>query len=539
MSNYISYALLWGLWPIIRDGRLEHHFSSEPVVIYLLFQDCPPFQKVTISNKGIQIESLEHEPTKVEIKTERAAVVKGNLSEWAKGLDSVFDVFNSLLKLKNLRALLKLATIATSKKLSKPPTKFFVIQEPNQNLLKTEEFPLQSNQSSSSGFSNSSSEALELSKAPESSDASSTETRLSKGARIWAVLNGKKPDRLPIFTIGVDNQFCDSYYQQVGIPFERLRKYVRLGLSLNAPYHFPVLNEMGFDGNVFWALQPLRIIQGQLYDDFGSKQGFAFHKGAPSPWYVGPGLKSKEDIKKWWDEGFPKPYGKRIFTTIGRLRKKLAKHFDNYCLFSGVNGPFEVLSMPLGFGFMSRLMRPDPALVHEFLDRNWQVSKQGLEYLLKTGQKIVLCGDDYGYNLGLLLREEQWRKFIRPVLENYVKLVHQYGAKFLLHSCGKIKSIFGDLHDIGVDGVQSLNPMFNDLPALQKLYGDQICLLGGIDDTKLLFSASPQEIKKAVTQQCEILGKNGRWIPGPTNFLGNQPVQNIQAMISAIKSFEL
>jgi uroporphyrinogen decarboxylase len=195
--------------------------------------------------------------------------------------------------------------------------------------------------------------------------------------------------------------------------------------------------------------------------------------------------------------------------------------------------------MPLGLGFMNQLMRQDPAFIHEFLNRNWMVAKKGLDQLLQMGQKIIMCGDDYGYNAGLMLRETQWREFIRPVLEQYVQRVHRGGAKFILHSCGKVESIFKDFYDLGIDGVQSLNPDQNDLEKLLREYGDQICLIGGIDDSQLLFSATPNEVATEVSRQCEQLGKYGRWIPGPTNFLGNQPVPNLQAMISAIRQFSL
>jgi uroporphyrinogen decarboxylase len=149
-----------------------------------------------------------------------------------------------------------------------------------------------------------------------------------------------------------------------------------------------------------------------------------------------------------------------------------------------------------------------------------------------------MIGDDYGYNSGLQLSKEMWREIVRPTLEKHAEIIHQYGGKFLLHSCGNIGELFEDFIEIGIDGVESLKPFNNDLKELKHKYGDQLAFIGTIDDTNLLKKGTPNQVKKEVTKSIKELGPAG-YIPGATNFLLDQPPHNIIAMIDAIKSYKI
>ena len=147
-----------------------------------------------------------------------------------------------------------------------------------------------------------------------------------------------------------------------------------------------------------------------------------------------------------------------------------------------------------------------------------------------------MCGDDYGYNSGLQKNIKSWRKFISPILANYVKIAHDGGAKFILHSCGDIHEVFPDFIEIEIDGIESLKPKINDLKMYREKY-PEITLIGGIDDSFMLNKATLEFITNSVKNDIKTLGRNGGHIPGPTNFLLNQPPKNIVALYKAIQKF--
>ncbi|MFX1590982.1 MAG: uroporphyrinogen decarboxylase family protein, partial [Promethearchaeota archaeon] len=159
-----------------------------------------------------------------------------------------------------------------------------------------------------------------------------------------------------------------------------------------------------------------------------------------------------------------------------------------------------------------------------------------LRLLMNTKPDIVMCGDDYGYNLGLQIPLKQWQEFIKPYLKKYVDIVHDKGVKFIIHTCGDIHELFPDFVEIGIDGVESLQPQINDLELYRKKY-PEITLLGTIDDTELLKTGTPENIRREVKNNIAKLGKKGGYIPGPTNFLLDQPPENIVSLYRAIQEF--
>ena len=65
----------------------------------------------------------------------------------------------------------------------------------------------------------------------------------------------------------------------------------------------------------------------------------------------------------------------------------------------------------------------------------------------------------------------------------------------------------------------------------------EIALVGAIDDSEMLIYDPPKLIRNTVKNSIKILGKKGGYIPGPTNFLLDQPAENIVAMYKAIQEF--
>ena len=170
-------------------------------------------------------------------------------------------------------------------------------------------------------------------------------------------------------------------------------------------------------------------------------------------------------------------------------------------------------------------------------DIQWETIEEPLmKMIMKTNPEVVMCGDDYGYNMGLQMPADHWRKFIKPILANYVKMAHDGGAKFILHSCGDLHEIFPDFVEIGIDGVESLKPKNNDLSMYREKY-PEITLVGTIDDSEMLVYESPESVRNSVKKSIQTLGKKGGYIPGPTNFLLDQPPENIVALYKAIQEF--
>jgi uroporphyrinogen-III decarboxylase len=363
---------------------------------------------------------------------------------------------------------------------------------------------------------------------------------MSRFERVMAALEHKETDQIPAFCLGADFEFFNEFIKQIGFTHKEINQYLKDGIVVSPPVNHAMTVKLGFDCDWYTHLAQYHYDEDSrtIVDTWGEcAKVVVKDNGIPHMWYAGPSLTSKEKIKEWWNLGRPRGYTDLLLPGVKKQMNILMKKYD-FLMMVGLPGPYECISMSIGLGQLSKFCRQDPDFVIEILERNFEVQGKGLEKLCKLKPPVIMCGDDYGFVNGLQMPPQYWRKFIKPILKRYVEIVHNNDAKFIIHSCGAIGEIFPDFVEIGCDGVESLQPTINDLPMLKQKYGDKLALLGTIDDTNLLVNGTPDEVKKAVTEQCKVLGKGSGYIPGATNFLLNQKVENIVAMIKAIHEFK-
>lgn len=363
-------------------------------------------------------------------------------------------------------------------------------------------------------------------------------------------LECKVPKRVPTFCLGADWDFMERYIAEVGFTYEEFKQFKRERLPFLCPIHIPLSIKLGVDltwntglGQIIWLDEygePAQMHGGRFKivtrnSSYEPPEGHPKHP-IPHFWWVKEGLTTKEAMKNYMKMKIQYPKG-----DFKRYRKahELCRDKYNLIISIGLTGPWENLHFGIGFANIANLWRKDRKFLDEINDFYCEFALDGMERLLKYGKPpIVMMGDDYGYNHGLQMSVEMWRHLVKPTLKEHVQMVHDAGAKFLIHSCGNIGELFKDFVEIGIDGVESLKPKCNDLVGLKQKYGDEICLAGTIDDSEMLKYATPEEVKHSVTQSIKDLGPGG-YIPGATNFLLDQPVANIHAMLDAIRAFDL
>ncbi len=376
--------------------------------------------------------------------------------------------------------------------------------------------------------------------------------KMSALERVLTVLEGKIPDRVPSFILGGD---CDFVYRFMNSPYklseEDMKQLEKDRVSFRIPFIHSVIAKFsppdilhgGIDAKIdmCWStagggLIKLDFIDKVLMNNGGTFDTFVKDDGIPHSWYTGPALLKKEHIEEYWEkkkELNPNPAG---FRNLSRIRKTMLEKYD-IVVSQGITGPFENCVFGIGHANFTRFARKDPKFLQQHIDFQWEtIEEPSLKLLMNQKPDVIMCGDDYGFNRGLQINVIQWRKYIKPKLAKYVKYVHDGGAKFILHSCGNIGQIFPDFVEIGIDGVESLKPKSNDLKRYREKY-PEIALIGTIDDSEMLVYESPKFIRNSVKESIKSLGKKGGYIPGPTNFLLDQPAENIVSLYKAIQEY--
>jgi uroporphyrinogen decarboxylase len=188
----------------------------------------------------------------------------------------------------------------------------------------------------------------------------------------------------------------------------------------------------------------------------------------------------------------------------------------------------------------------DIDLVHYLLDKNLEIQLNIWErYLDEIGEwtSIVFYGDDYGAQDRELLKPEMWRELIKPRLRKLISTIKaDYShIKLMLHSCGSIYSIIPDLIECGVDILNPIQPLANNMnpTTLKEVFGKKICFHGGIDIQVLLPRESPKTVEREVKKTLEILAgdKTGYIFATAHNILADVPAENIHALFKAISEY--
>ena len=377
--------------------------------------------------------------------------------------------------------------------------------------------------------------------------------KMSALERILTVLEGKIPDRVPSFCLGGDFDFIDKFMKSLfALTDEDIKQLDKDKVSYSPPFMHAIIAKFsppdilsgGLDAKIDLCWQttgtglPIKL---ETLNDFVIHSGGYFKivvrdEGIPHWWYAGPALLKKENIEEYWSRAKDlRPPEDRV-RSFAKIRKNMLKKYD-IVVAQGQPGPFENCVFGIGHANFARFARKDPSYLEQHMEFQWETFEEPMmRMIMKTKPEIVMCGDDYGYNSGLQMNVKSWRKFIKPILARYVQMAHDGDAKFILHSCGDLHEIFPDFVEIGLDGVESLKPKNNDLKMYREKY-PEITLVGTIDDSEMLKYEFPEFVKNSVKESIETLGKKGGYIPGPTNFLLDQPPENIVACYKAIQEY--
>jgi uroporphyrinogen decarboxylase len=189
------------------------------------------------------------------------------------------------------------------------------------------------------------------------------------------------------------------------------------------------------------------------------------------------------------------------------------------------------------------LLAGEPEKAHKFLDDLVEIHLAKLEkFLGAVGEHIdiILFGDDLGMQSGPQLSPKMYREFFKPRHELMWKRAKQLAnVKVMLHCCGGVRELLPDLIDAGLD---ALNPVQTscagmDARELKAEFGKDIVFWGGGCDTQtILPNATPEEIRRHVKEQVQILSPGGGFVFQQVhNILANVPPENIVAMSEAVQ----
>ena len=204
-------------------------------------------------------------------------------------------------------------------------------------------------------------------------------------------------------------------------------------------------------------------------------------------------------------------------------------------------GHFEPIYGGFGPATLSILMRKKPGRFKDVCKQFEKLAIVGEALSLEAGHQIIHTGDDLGQKDRSLVSPKNYEEFFMPSLKARCDLAHKHDTVIFMHSCGFQEELLPSYLKAGLDGLQSLEvPAGNDLARIRAVVKDKMCLVGGIDTSRVLSFGTPEQctehVKAQITAATMLDGASmdTGYIPGPSHNLMDVPLANIQAVIKAI-----
>jgi hypothetical protein len=127
-----------------------------------------------------------------------------------------------------------------------------------------------------------------------------------------------------------------------------------------------------------------------------------------------------------------------------------------------------------------------------------------------AGAEVIFTCEDWGTQERLLISPALWREIYAPLYRGICSRIRSRGMKFILHSCGYIWEIIGDLVGAGVDCLQFDQPGLYGLERLAaKLRGLGVCLFAPVDIQKILPTGDRKLIEAEARKMIRLFGRGG------------------------------
>jgi uroporphyrinogen decarboxylase len=147
----------------------------------------------------------------------------------------------------------------------------------------------------------------------------------------------------------------------------------------------------------------------------------------------------------------------------------------------------------------------------------------------------VYFSDDWGWQRGLLMRPDDWRRFYKPSYQRMFERVRSGGAHVWMHLCGDVTAIVPDLVDCGLNVLNPVQSQAMDVRWLSREFGGTLCFNGGVDVQGTLVRGTPDDVKREVHEMVALFGSlNGGYIGGTSHsIMPETPLDNVIAVFEA------
>lgn len=317
--------------------------------------------------------------------------------------------------------------------------------------------------------------------------------------RILAVLNGERPDRVPLNVFAGWNpevrEKVEARYGSIDAFNRDSHIDVITGVLPRFPFGGPEAHARIADLDKYLNLDPVDPSAPEIVQENGEEDLFL----------------TVEDALKYHEKGYP------VFAHV-------------WGVFELSQFLFEIDGRP---GTQQALLNmvTEPEKSREIYLKLADWSAACAANAIRAGVDVLEVSDDWGQQNTMLFSPEMWRDLIQPAFQRILDMAHEAGVPVILHSDGDITAVLDDLAGMGIRGlhpVQESAGMTYD--TVREKLGQDVCIMGGLDTVAALPVMSPEEVREEVRRVFGILKPAGPFIfAGSHMFQDDTPLDVIKA----------
>ncbi|HEY5584692.1 MAG TPA: uroporphyrinogen decarboxylase family protein [Ruminiclostridium sp.] len=227
------------------------------------------------------------------------------------------------------------------------------------------------------------------------------------------------------------------------------------------------------------------------------------------------------------------------------VTKQIAANND-YAIYVGNPGIPDIINST------GRIMGMEDTLVNllteneatlSFVNRRMDMYLSVLERILDSNRgkiDFMWLGEDLGTQNAPMIGIEMYREVLKPIHKRFADLAKAYKLPILVHTCGSSSWAYEDFIDMGIHGVDTLQPEAKNMSPeyLKEHFGGRLSFRGCISTAGPLAYGSVDDVSADVKKTLSIMMKGYGYHFAPTHAIqDNTPTENVIAMYQAAHKF--
>jgi len=249
------------------------------------------------------------------------------------------------------------------------------------------------------------------------------------------------------------------------------------------------------------------------------------------PKVIAPAMASPEDLPRLrcpdpWRGGLMSRFLEAVEITVQEIG-------DEACVMAVIRGPLNIASQIRGIQELMFDLVDRPGFADELLAFCNEVALAFGRAVIAAGAHVVVIGEALASPS--FISPAYYRRFVRdPHRQLCTALEGMGNAATLLHICGDIRPILGDMASTGVR-IIDLDWQVSVRAARERV-GDGVILRGNVDPVSVLHDGAAEDVWLKSRQAIEDAARAGRFILGSgCDVAPGTPRENIAAMVAAAR----